>query len=69
MNDLTALKVLKGELTICNAVENIYFTSMTKLTKLNNCQLFRSATLQNSEHFFYSLAEASMLIQQIVRQS
>jgi hypothetical protein len=34
MNDLTGSKVLMGELRLCNAVKDIYFTSKIKLKKL-----------------------------------
>jgi hypothetical protein len=35
-NDLTGAKVLIGELILCNAVKNVYFTKKMKFEKLNN---------------------------------
>jgi hypothetical protein len=36
MNDLTCAKVLIGELILCNAATDTYFTSKMKFEKLNN---------------------------------
>jgi hypothetical protein len=36
MNDLTGSKVLIGELILCNAVKDIYFSSMMKFKNENN---------------------------------
>jgi hypothetical protein len=38
MNDLTGPKVLMGELCLCNAVKDTYFTSKMKLKKIINNQ-------------------------------
>jgi hypothetical protein len=36
MNDLTGARVLMGELLLCNAVKDIYFTNKMKFEKLGN---------------------------------